>query len=117
MSLPSQTSLRLGPGIRSPSAGIGRFAALAVITGAISVIAALISIRATADYLSQPWGKGDAPFFYTLAANLIRHGWITYNPDIGFPYAMDLAHFPMPEFRSWGLLTVISWFTQDPILA
>jgi hypothetical protein len=98
--------------------GRGRLLGMTSLAGVLAVVGAVIALRLDGDYLHVEWGRGgDATFYRLLTSTMIRHGWVTYNPDIGYPYAMDIARFPMPEYRSWWALKVITWFTDDPSLA
>jgi hypothetical protein len=89
----------------------------AVAAGTGSLVAALVMLRVSAGQLGQLWGSGDAYFYYQAARTMQRHGWVTWNPEMGAPYWMDLAHFPMPEYRSWGLLRLVLLGVSDPIVA
>ncbi len=89
----------------------------AAVAGLLSLACAALAIRLEPTSLRLPWGVGDSAFYYMLASTLLRFGWVSHNPDVGFPFGMDLGHFPMPEFRSWGVLKAISWVVDDPFTA
>lgn len=94
-----------------------RMAALAAATGTASLVLAALAVRLSGAQLARPWAGYDSFLLYMHASTMLRFGWVTNNPSLGYPYSMDLAHFPMPEFRSWMLLKVITWFTDNPFVA
>jgi hypothetical protein len=96
---------------------LGRHLALAVLAGALATMAAVIAVRPWGGFLREPWAEGDGVLYAAMAVTMVRHGWVSWNPDLGYPFGMDLAGFPMPEFRSWGLLWVMTRVTEDPFVA
>ena len=79
-------------------------------------------MRLTPGMLHLPWGRGtwttgDAALMYMTASTMIRFGWFTHNPDVGYPFGMDLGNFPFPEIHQWALLRVVTAFTDDPFVA
>ena len=90
---------------------------LAALAGVVSLCAAAVSLRLATTPLQVPFGRNDAVMMYLLTSTMIRFGWFTWNPDIGYPHGMDFAHFPSTEIHQWLLLRVITEFTSDPILA
>lgn len=93
-----------------------------VLAGVLSVVACAVSMRLTPALLHLPWGRGtratgDAAYLYTQAATMIRSGWFTYDPDLGFPVGMDMAHVPLGESREWALLWLVTRFVDDPVAA
>lgn len=100
----------------------GVIVAGAALTAALSVLACVISGRLTTDVLRLPWGagerpSGDAALMYALAATMRRHGWFSFNPDLGFPFGMDFAHVPFAEIHQWATLWAVTRFVHDPIMA
>ena len=89
----------------------------ALSSGLLSLIAALLSLRITPASVRLPFGRSDAVAMYQATHTMIRYGWFTWNPDIGYPYGMDAAHIPSPEIHQWLLLKIVTLFTSDPILA
>lgn len=90
---------------------------MATFTAILSLLAALLASRMSPSRLLLPLGGNDGVALYQFSQTTRWFGWFTWNPDIGYPFGMDHAHFPAPELRMWALLRLLVQVTDDAILA
>ena len=89
-------------------------------TIAAAVAAAVIGcwiLRDGLANLNETWGAGDSPANYMYARALLDHLWITPNPDLGWPYGLDLASYPVPDLLPLIQLKILAVIAGDPVLA
>lgn len=67
--------------------------------------------------LTAPWSDFDIISVYALAKGMQVHGWFTPNPDLGWPYGLDMAQFPTTEI--WQVLQIkaLTVLTGSPVAA
>ncbi|MBU6244977.1 MAG: hypothetical protein KGP12_07150 [Actinomycetales bacterium] len=89
---------------------------LAAAVGCAALIACWINRDAIGE-LAAPWSDFDIISVYALAKGLQVHGWFTPNPDLGWPYGLDLAQFPTTEI--WQVLQIkaLTAITASPVAA
>jgi phosphoglycerol transferase len=57
---------------------------------------------------------GDTLFHGMLVKTTVEHGWYARNPDLGFPFGMELHDFPQSgDSLHIALVRVLGWFSQD----
>lgn len=104
------------------SVSFGSALAVALLSGLLSLASAGLALRLRLADMELPWGRGtqftgDSAYHYLLADTMKAFGWFTFNPDVGFPWGMDIAHIPQAELHQWATLKAITALAGSPVVA
>jgi hypothetical protein len=91
--------------------------AVAVCTGAVSVLLAWWMLGVSVSDIGKPWINGDGLVIYSFAKAMAENGWYSPNPRLGFPNPQDFYLLPNGDLRFLLELKAMTLISKNPFTA